>query len=289
MSVPLSSKVSLILPVFQGGELFLGAIQSIEESAIPFEKIIISFNGSDPADYEAFSALQKDGKLKREYTTYRTLQNLSAAEHGQFALENMLGQFQSGSSIMLLAHDDRILTEADDEAVQREFALAVDPQVVYFPAYHCCQAGFYDQVTHVLERTAAYTSDEFFWLTMRENVPTNMSGMIFPFEAWAEALREVQRNKSGARFEHMLCIAPVVREVLFTNSIKTLIGERPSSDGKQLTNLQQRKAALAYVIAYRRNGHLRHLKRGLPFLNQLMRKYLAYAIASSGERLRRSH
>ena len=180
---------------------------------------------------------------------------------------------------MFLAHDDRILTTPSDEWAQREFFAKIDAHTVYFPSYHCCQAGFYGEVTHILEREEKLTAEEFFWLTMHESVPTNMSGMVVPFWAWVNALKAVDRSKNGARFEHMLCIGPTVQRVEFTKLIKTLIGERVNSDGKNLTNFQHRKAALSYVVAYRKNGHLSTFRRYPAFIYQLVRKYVAYLVA----------
>lgn len=289
MSAQYSSKLSLLLPVYNGGELFLGAVASIEQSAIPFDKIVISFNGDRSDDFDAFHRLQEQGILTRKYTIFRTNQDLSAAQHGKFALEHMLDLFHEDESIMFLAHDDRILTTQVEEDMQRKFVEKIDAHTVYFPSYHCCQAGFYDEVTHILERELKVTAEEFFWLTMRESVPTNMSGMVVPFWAWVEALKAVERNKNGARFEHLLCVGSTVRGVEFTKSIKMLIGARVDSDGKSLTEIQHRKAAFNYALAYWRNGHLREARRVLPFFYQLLRKGLAYFIASAKTQLAKSH
>jgi hypothetical protein len=286
MSVQSSNKLSLILPVFKGEGLFLGAVQSIERSPIPFGKIIISFNGSSSADYDAFVRRREMGEFQREYVLFRTNEDLTAAEHGQFLLKNLKGFIRQDAIIMFLAHDDRLLTPGSNIQKQLRFIENLDPATVYFPTYSCCQAGDYDNVTHVLARDADYSADEFFWLTMRESVSTNMSGMIVPFFAWVYALTEAGKSQSGARFEHMLCIAPTVKSVHFHGEVNMLIGERPNSDGKQLTMLQHRKAAFSYVLAYWRNGHLRELRRIPPFLYQLARKYLAYAIAGTSLRLR---
>jgi hypothetical protein len=275
-----SVKLSLLLPVFQGGSLFLGAIQSIEDSYIPFEKIIISFNGADPADYKEFLAIKAAGKLKKQYLVYRTMEDLTAAQHGQFVLSNLSGLFDSDSSIMLLAHDDRLLSRAEDEKVLLEYISQVQRGVVYFPSYQCCLAGDYDNITHVHERNVTYTPDDFFWLTMRESVPTNMSGMIVPFQAWVDALKFVAKMQTGARFEHMLCIGRSVGCISFTNKMKTIIGERQNSDGKLLSDLDHRKAALDYVLAYYKNGHLNSAKRYPQFIYQLIRKVVAYVIAN---------
>jgi hypothetical protein len=279
MFVQSLSKVSLLLPVFRGGDLFLGAIQSIEDSPIPFEKIVISFNGAGSADYEAFLSRKASGNLKKKYLIYRTLKDLSAAEHGRFALNNLLDIFNADSSLMFLAHDDRLLSGAEDEKSLMSFISRVDSNTVYFPSYHCCQAGQYENITHVLERDVSYSVDEFFWLTMRESVSTNLSGMIVPFQAWVDALRFAAENQTGARFEHMLCIGNSVESVNFSSQVKVVIGERPNSDGKLLSDLDHRKAAFAYVMAFYKNRHLSDIKRYPAFLYQLIRKSVAYAVA----------
>jgi hypothetical protein len=267
------------MPVFQGGGLFLGALQSIDDSVIQFETIIISFNGADSADYDLFFSYKAGEKLKKNYIIYRTFENLRAPDHAEFILKKIAFLFRSDSSLMFLAHDDRLLSGIDDELSLTDFISRVNPNAVYFPSYHCCQAGGYENITHVLEREVSYSVDEFFWLTMRESVSTNMSGMIVPFQAWVDALRFVAKNQTGARFEHILCIGSTVESVHFTSQVKAVIGERPNSDGKLLSNLDHRKAAFAYVMAYYQNGHLSDIKRYPAFLYQLIRKSVAYAVA----------
>lgn len=114
---------------------------------------------------------------------------------------------------------------------------------------------------------------------MRESVPTNMSGMIVPFQAWVKALEFVAKNKTGARFEHMLCIGQSVENVHFTSRLRVVVGERPNSDGKLLSDIDHRKAAFAYVMAYYKNGHLSEFKKYPAFFYQLIRKSVAYSMA----------
>lgn len=279
MSKQSSISISMLLPVFQGGQLFLGAVESIEASSIPFEKIIISFNGSSAADYEAFRALQSNGSLKKKYTIYRTMKDLSAAEHGMFALNAFADIFHANSMLMFLAHDDRLVEGGSSTQEIKNFISHLKTDTVYFPSYQCCQAGDYENITHMFERDITYSTDEFFWLTMNESVPTNMSGMIVPFQAWHTAMIAAAKSQTGARFEHMLCISPWVNHINFNGVIKAVIGERPDSDGKKINQLEHRKAALAYVNAYCDNGHLKRLGRYPAFIYHLLRKYAAYHYA----------
>lgn len=275
-----SRDLNLMLPVYQGGELFFGALQSIEKSSVKFSNIYISFNGENSKDYDAFINMEQMGALKRKYTVLRTNQNLTSAQHACFALENFKKIISPRSLIMFLAHDDRIMSAQGYEKAQEEFIASLRADTVYFPSYHCCMVEDYENVTHVIESNATYSVSDFFWKTMADNVATNMSGMVVPFSAWKEAVEGANRAGTGARFEHMLCIAPGVRHVKYTNKVCVLIGERGDSDGKSLSSLDHRRAAANYVWSFFKNGHLLNSGRYVSYAIELLKKSVALCIAT---------
>jgi hypothetical protein len=278
MSEESCRSISLLLPVFRGGELFLGAIKSIEDTSIAFDNVFISFNGVTSTDYEAFLELEKSGRLKKKYRILTTYADLDASQHGLFILKNLDGQLHPESMLFLLAHDDRIIFDEKEEVISNSFFSMLNCKTVYFPSYNCCTAGDYENVTHVIESEVLFTSDQFFWLTLRENVATNMSGMIVPFAAWKETLEVMSRSGTGARFEHLLCIAKSVCDVQFNKNVRVLIGERPDSDGKSLTMLQHRKAAFYYVLTYMRNGRLTEVDQYIRYAFEFSKKVVAYVL-----------
>lgn len=276
--------VSLHIPVYCGKELFVGALQSIEEASIEFENIFISFNGFDSTDYDRFTSLQKQGLLKRDYKIFRTHQDLTAAEHGFFVLRKIKKHMLPSSLLMLLAHDDRIMQPKSRDA-QRDFFATLRSDTVYFPTYHCCIAGDYENVTHVVGQEKNYTTQDFFNLTMRKNVRTNMSGMIMPFSAYESAVETITKIATGARAEHLFCMGPSVRHVQFTKAICALVGERENSDGKTLSLLEHRRAALSYVLSYAKNGHLGRAGGYTFFGYELAKKTTALFIAKIKDKI----
>lgn len=269
--------IYLVLPIYKGTTLFLGALESIERSGIDFSGLIISFNGDDPADYDDFMEARRYGRLKSDYIVFRTNTVLEAFEHQLFIREKVEKIVSPQSMLFFLAHDDRIISEGN-EKLATKFLQSIDRSSVNFPSYNCCIAGHYETVTHILEHDLTLTPEDFFWLTLRQNVDTNMSGMVVPISAWGETLGVMAKAKTGARFEHLLTIAKGVSSVRFHKQIRVLVGERPDSDGKSLSSLQHRKASLLYLIAFARNARLHGIGGYLRFLFELGKKTTALGL-----------
>lgn len=265
------------MPIYKGGNLFLGALNSIETSGIAFSNIVVSFNGEDAADHDAFIQAQRDGRLKNNYIVFQTESEMDAVRHALFILEQIKGILEPDTMLFLLAHDDRILHDEGSHSTIH-FLRSLDRNTVYFPSYSCCMAGSYERITKVIEQELLLTPEQFFWLTLKENIATNMSGMITPLHAWEEALNVLASAGSGARFEHLLCIASRVQAVSFHRNVRVLVGERTDSDGKRLTSLQHRKAALAYLLAFARNGRLRGQHRYLAYFLEISKRFVALTL-----------
>lgn len=271
--------ISLVLPVYRGGDLFLGALKSIEDSPIVFDNIFISFNGEVSADYAKFSELKCKNILKKKYVALTTARNLSAAQHATYILGNLEKVLEPNSLIMNMAHDDRIITPKCHNS-QHDFISSLKPDTVYFPSYNFCVAGDYGNVRRIAESDHAYNISEFFWQTMKDNIQTNMSGMILPFSAYQEAVHAMAKSGSGARAEHLFCTASSIRNVQFTKEVSVLIGERADSDGRTLSNHDHRSASLIYVWSYAKNGHLARAGGYLSYVVELSKKLLAYGLES---------
>lgn len=274
----ISNQLNLLLPVYRGGMLFLGSLMSIENSVIPFDNIVISFNGDDSDDYDAYVRMKQEGFLQKKYTTLRTRKDLSATQHGKFFLDELRKIVLPTSFMMLLAHDDRI-SHTDNPKDQSLFFSELSPDTVYFPAYHLCVAGSYDSVLQTVSDEVSYSAQDFFWKTISTNVYTNMSGMIMPFFSFESSIEATVRMGTGARGEHFYCIAPGINHVCFTRKIGVLIGERADSDGKLLNTSTHRYAALYYVWMYMRNGHLSKDPRCGKWFRQLGKKCIAFCAA----------
>lgn len=273
-----SNSLSLLLPVYRGENLFEGAIKSIEESAIDFENIFVSFNGSDSADYDLFMQMSNQNKLRKKYTLFQTLEDLSAVQHSHLITKNLSEILHPSSMLMLLAHDDRLIA-SESATLSSGIFSKLNADTIYIPSYSFCWASDYNKVTRVVESVIDMSPKEFFWRTMKETIPTNMSGMIMPFFAFVEAQKTLERYTNGARFEHMLCIARSIKCVCFTTDVRVLIGERMDSDGRLLTILEHRKAALHYMRAYLRNGRLSGINEWPKFFIHFSRKIAGYLLA----------
>ena len=104
-----SFDLSVALPIFDGGELFMDAIYSIENSKIPFKNVFLSFNGKSDLDYQKFLSIKSVSNFKNSYIVFETKKDLDAVEHGNFLLEQLKKFLKKDSAVFMLAHDDRII------------------------------------------------------------------------------------------------------------------------------------------------------------------------------------
>lgn len=252
-----SFDISVILPIFNGGELFIDAILSIENSNIPFKNVFISFNGESDKDYQTYLKFKSENILKYSYVEFQTKKNLDSVNHGNYIQKQLSNFLSCDSCIFLLAHDDRIIPPNIDDfiAFLNENDLS---STILLPSYHCCMSDNYRDILKIITKNECISSEDFFFKSLKENIPTNMSGMILPFHALRSSLKMTTKSSaSGARFEHAVCISPGIQKIYFHKKLKMLIGERSDSDGKLLTLKDHRISAFNYVWSFLINGQLK--------------------------------
>lgn len=267
----------LVMPIYKGQDLFLGAIDSIEQLHIPFEKIILSFNEAQSNDYNLFVKSKNAGRYSKDYTILRTGIELDSVGHGLFIADKLSASINAECRIFFLAHDDRILNKNYDLALH-DFLLNARSDTVYFPSYSCCKSDDYNFVFEIIESDKTLTSEDFFWLTQKNNVPTSMSGMIVSFGAWKEALKVMLAAGSGARFEHLLSIASVTKNVCFNKVVNVLVAQRKGSDADHLNIMQHRISSFFYVLTFIKNRRLHGLGNYLRCIWLLSKKIVAIAL-----------
>jgi hypothetical protein len=278
MSKKSSSKLYLVVPVFKGGTIFLEALKSAENCGIIFDEMIISFNEAGDQDFQTFKDACSTATLSGTYTVWRTRKAMDSLNHGRFMIENMKVSSALNVLVFFLAHDDRILAQPQTDSMQRFFS-SLDPSSVYFPSYSCCKVEDYNTITEVIEYDELITSEEFFWRTQRQNIPTSMSGMVVPLSAWDDAIRILLKSGTGARFEHFLATAQHVKWVRFHMFIRTLIVSRPDSDAAYLTLRQHRRASLYYVMAFALSGRVVSFSSYLAITREIIKKSLGLMLA----------
>ena len=265
------------MPIFKGGTLFLDAIDSVERSNIPFGKIVLSFNGASSLDFNHFKRACAEGRFTKDYLVLRTNQELNSLEHSVFITDYLANILFDDLKIFFLAHDDRILNAQNDSALV-EFLGNARSDTVYFPSYSCCNAKDYSYVFDVVESNQHLTSNNFFWLTQRQNVPTSMTGMIVPIKAWIEAIEVMQKAGSGARFEHILCIAKCISYVNFSKYVRVLVAQRENSEADMLNAMHHRIATLYYTLMFIKNGRLSGLSDSILYGWIIFKKLSAIVI-----------
>ena len=279
MSKILLKNICLVMPIYQGRDIFLEGLDSVERADIPFNKIVLSFNGASSTDYDLFCKEKSLGRFLKEYTILRTNAEMSSVEHSIFITNHLKEFCIETTQIFLLAHDDRILNSPDDLTLH-QFLENSKSDTIYFPSYSCCFENKNYSIFRVIESDQVLTSNDFFWLTQTQDVPTNMSGMIIPFIAWVETLKVLLKAGSGARFEHLICIARSIKYVCFNTNVKILVISRPYSDASNLNARQHRISSLYYSFTFFKNGRIiglcQHLLFGRILINKAIRSARRY-------------
>ena len=273
-----SFDISVILPIFNGGELFIDAILSIENSNIPFNNVFISFNGESDTDYQTYLKFKSENILKYSYVEFQTKKDLPSLAHGLFFQKEMRNFLKSDSTIFMLAHDDRIIPPNKYEFIS--LLNGVDLRsTVLFPSYSCCMADDYQHVIKMITKDEYISSENFFFRSLKENISTNISGMIMPFHVLIAASNSLNKlQSSGARFEHQACITNGIENVYFHNKLQILVGERPDSDGKLLTLRDHRISAFNYVRSFLINGQLKSPSKFPIFCYHLAKNWIGFLL-----------
>ena len=265
------------MPIYKGGTLFLDAIDSVERSNIPFGKIVISFNESSSVDFDLFERARAEGRFTKDYLVLRTNKELNSLDHGVFITDYLAEIPFDELKIFFLAHDDRILNPAGDSALV-EFLACARSDTIYFPSYSCCNAKDYSFIFEIVESNQHLSSNNFFWLTQRQNVPTSMTGMIVPIKAWIEAIGIMQKAGSGARFEHILCIARCINHVNFSKYVRVLVAQRENSEADKLNAMHHRISTLHYTLMFIKNGRLAGFSNSILYSWILFKKLSAILV-----------
>lgn len=270
--------ISVILPIFNGGELFMDAIYSIEQSKIPFKNKFISFNGESDFDYQKFINAISKNSLKNSYTIFQTRKNLNAQDHALFILDKLKALLNDHSLVFLLAHDDRILPPNVDsfiDFIKHNNHLST----IFFPSYHCCLSQNYQKVLKIIEKDECMSSENFFFRSLYDNMAVNMSGLILPFYAFRSSFNTYYKAKcSGARSEHIACISAGIKHVYFHNKLSMLIGERENSEGKMLTYRDHRIASFIYIWSFFKNRQLRTISKVPIYVYYLIKNWVGYLL-----------
>jgi hypothetical protein len=105
-----------------------------------------------------------------------------------------------------------------------------------------------------------------------------MTGMIVPIKAWIEAIGIMQKAGSGARFEHILCIAKCIKYVNFSKYVRVLVAQRENSEADMLNAMHHRIATLYYTLMFIKNGRLSGLSDSILYGWIIFKKLLAIVV-----------
>jgi len=226
--------LNILIPVYKGGSLFLGALNSALTKCPPSSRIFISFNGESDDDYARYLAYQKTIQLRNEVFVNRTNAELPAIQHAM-NMKTWLGKHLSDrDKIMFLCHDDEILAEIPQESLPD---VIEHEDCVTFPEWHLHDvSGNFIEIKKISEINLNQDIEDFIFDTFRAgDIYTNLSGIVCNFRSLKKYCRWLKIKKTGARMEFMLATASHVQKIRCENNIKVKIRKSPESDGSKIT------------------------------------------------------
>lgn len=222
----------ILIPVYNGGGLFLSALGSVIEKAPTSATIFISFNGDSDKDYKNFSSFVQTNKTAHRIVVNRTFSNLSSTQHA-LQIDFWLSRHKSNCElVMVLCHDDEILSFP--EKICFEECSGAD--CVFFPKWICIdeKVPSISKEEVLFESLSEIPQNVIFGSFQSNMIFTSISGMVFPKRLLSTYCRWLTVKKTGARMELMLASHRRVRILKKLQNLDILVRQRDDSDGKTI-------------------------------------------------------
>jgi hypothetical protein len=210
LAAGLEPRLVLLLPVYQGGEMFKRCLQSVRAAQHLFDIIVISLNGEEAA--EDLSAIEQSGIDPNVVKVLKPQRLLAPARHISWATQELRDVVNRSDHVLLLAHDDELHTaglkkwkEARPSNWNKHAWIGdywvIDDSMAGLPAAR----------TDALPQSIDAPIDLVEWLAVNtesrpRHVFTNMSGLSIPYCTLRRVARFISATKmnKGYRFEYLL-------------------------------------------------------------------------------------
>ena len=224
--------MNVVLPVYNGGHLFISALQSLLQNCPSSVNIFISFNGSSENDYNRFIEFAETVSIKHKIYTYRTHSEISSIHHARIINKWLSGYLSKNDLIMFLCHDDEILSFPSINDIER----LKNSQSVFFPKWICVNENQQSRSVEELlfHGSTAVPQNVIFDSFATNNIYTSLSGIIFPRYILSAYCRWSHIKKTGARVELMLASHRSVRHLELIQNHNILVRLRTDSDGQSI-------------------------------------------------------
>jgi glycosyltransferase involved in cell wall biosynthesis len=228
--------LSIIVPVYNGGVLFLRALDSLEENGVGIENIYISFNAisENSKDVVSFRDWIKRGLKKHNYQFWITGCELSSKDHGIRIIKSL--KTTNAKYIMTLCHDDRIEEKYDFSQLD----LYADK--VIFPTWRLIDEKF----QFISEKKIISDSPDQLIMENEWSCYINISGIIYPKKMLQRLSWILPLKKGGQRVEMSICTQPEIKKIIAGNH-KVEIMVRDQSDGASASKKQYAHDELIYI------------------------------------------
>jgi hypothetical protein len=232
--------ISLMIPVYKGGNYWKECWQSVLQNIDFFEHIVISFNKSELQD--------EDVGLVKNYNNPKVIYKAqtefySARDH--FAKISELVANVSSEFILILCHDDLLNTEGLKELLNKK----IDSKDTVFGSHVYFSSDRNKFICkELLANADGLDVKQFILNDIDRNYKFNISGTIFPKVILQEVLSFLPFFKYGYRFDNFMAANPLVKKIHQTNEPIVKIREHRQSAGQQ--NIKKLRATdnLAYYF-----------------------------------------
>lgn len=232
----MKNKISLVIPVYNGGSYLKECLDSIAKNKSVFFHVYISINKSkiqekDISIVENFIHENSDFPI----TYYVQKKMLSAVSHSNYFFSRIIKDDFYSDYFMILCHDDVLSKECSK--ILQEIDNALNCETVINPARSLYKESFLEEnYIGTYYGLKSYKnlriSKERFTMQCFDHIPeTNISGIILPKNAFID-FRNISKNFAyGYRTEYIMFFLKSIKYIQGTNSATVYIRKHKNSEG----------------------------------------------------------
>ncbi len=237
-------KLSLLIPVYKGGDYWRQCWESIRENLDFFDGVYISFNYSELQEKD-IAVIQDCPPDKIHWV--RQEHRMSAAEHGR-CLDCWLQGFHLSGYIFHLCHDDLLCREGLEELSRFELT---EEDAVFGPFHFFDDQGVLKEMTiREFHQLDGQPLDGAFFASLQEqwNPTYSISGLILPAGIFQKPYLPWQDFIYGYRSELLHLCNPYVRRVFQGYSPTVKIRLHAGAEGNVQNPAFQQHDTLLYLL-----------------------------------------
>ena len=258
-------KLSLLIPVYNGGDYWRECWDSILRNQDVFDQIFVSINKSPKQEEDV--AVVSSCKLEKLHWI-RQDEKLTAVQHGM-RLDRWCGSFHPEGHVFILCHDDILLREGLLKLKELDLK---ENDAAFGPFHFFSQEGSIREITvreFHREDNQPVSAESFCFLQDQQAFTYNLSGTILPSVLFRIPRAPWHFLHYGCRSENCHLCNPYVKRIWQTSEPTVKIRTHSGSEGAHLPPDAMQYDTMVYLLSafatYRRPDLRLGLMRSLGY------------------------